>query len=84
MSTNTQGLLNQCPAIAACLCREAGGHSDNLMPGAFSLGFKDFKELTPCGIQDGLRQMVVLDHVGDSKLCCLTVSSKHGEIHPYG
>jgi len=68
MSTNTQGLLNQYSTVAACLCREAGIHSDNLMSGTFSPGFKDFKELTPCGIQDGLRQMVVLDHVGDSKV----------------
>ncbi len=68
MSTNTQGLLNQCPAVAACLCREAGVHSDHVMSGTFSLGFKDCKELTPCGIQDGLRHMVVLDHGGDSKV----------------
>lgn len=68
MSTNTQGLLNQCSAVAACLCREAGVHSDHLMSGTFSLGFKDFKELTPCGVQDGLRHMVVLDHGGDNQV----------------
>ncbi len=68
MCTNTERLVNQCSTIATCLCREAGIHSNDLMTSSCSLVFKDLKELTPCGVQDGLRHMMVLNHVGDSKV----------------
>src|SRR5437762_8788111 len=38
------------------------------MTSSCSLLFKDVKELTPRGIQDGFRHMMILDHSGDSKV----------------
>ena len=68
MSTNTQGLLNQCPAVAACLCREAWVHSDHLMSGTCSLGFEDIEKRAPTGVQDALGEMVIFHHGTDSQV----------------
>ena len=68
MCTNTQGLLHKLPTVATCLCREAWVHSDDLMTSSCSLVFKDGEELAPRGVQDGFRQLMVLDHSGDSKV----------------
>ena len=68
MSTNRKGLLNKFSTVATCLCGEAWIHSNDLMTSSRNLVFKDVKELTPRCIQDGFRQMVILDHVGNSKV----------------
>ncbi len=68
MRTHTEGLLNEFPAVTACLCREAGIHSDDLMPSTFSLGREDIEELTPTCIMDTFREMMVLHHIGDLKV----------------
>ena len=38
------------------------------MSGTFSLGFKKSEECAPTGVHDGFRQVMVLDHVGDSQI----------------
>ena len=68
MRTNRERLVNQFSAVATCLGGETWVHSDHLMSSTRSLGFKDFKELTPRGVQDGLRPVMVLDHIGDLKV----------------
>jgi hypothetical protein len=65
VSTNTEGLLYKFPTVATCLCGETWIHSNDLMTSSCSLIFKNSEELTPRGIQDGFRQMMVLDHIGD-------------------
>ncbi len=68
MGTHTEGLLYKFPTVTACLCGEAGVHSDDLMPSTLSLGREDIEELTPTRIMDTFREMVVLHHVGDLKV----------------
>lgn len=68
MGTHTKGLLYKFPTVTACLCGEAGVHSDDLMPSTLSLGREDIEELTPTRIMDTFREMVVLHHVGDLKV----------------
>jgi hypothetical protein len=68
MSANTQRLLNTLSALMACLCREAGIDSYDLMTSSLSLIFKDGEERTPTGVHDGFGQVMVLDHIGDLKV----------------
>lgn len=63
MSTNTQGLLNQLPTVATCLCRETRIDSDDLMTSSFSLLFKDIKKRAPTGVHDALCQVMIFHHV---------------------
>ena len=67
MCTHTEGLLHPFPTVAARLSGEARVDSDHLMSSILSLGFKDVEERAPTGVQDGFRQMTILDHVGDSQ-----------------
>ncbi len=68
MRTNTEGLLNKLPTVTACLCGIAGVHSHDLMTSSCSLLFKNVEECAPTGIQNGFRQVMVLDHIRDGKV----------------
>jgi hypothetical protein len=68
MRTHAQGLLNERPAVAACLCGEARIDSDHLMSSTCSLGFKESEKCAPTGVHDGFREMMVLDHMTDSQV----------------
>lgn len=65
MGTHTEGLLNKLPTVATCLRGETWIHSYHSMTSPCSLIFKNSEELTPCGIQDALRKVMVLYHIGD-------------------
>jgi hypothetical protein len=65
MGTHTEGLLNKLPTVAACLRGETWIHSYHSMTSPCSLLFKKSEELTPCGIQDALRKVMVLYHMSD-------------------
>ncbi len=62
MRTHTEGLLNQFPTVAACLCGEARIDSDHSMSSVLSFGFKDVEERAPTGVHDGFRQMMIFHH----------------------
>ena len=68
MRTNTEGLGNKLPTVTACLCGIAGVHSNDLMTSSCSLLFKDVEECAPTGIQNGFRQVMILDHIRDGKV----------------
>ena len=68
MRTYTQGLLNKLPTVTARLRGIARVHSNDLMTSSCSLLFKDREERTPTSIQNGFRQVMVLDHSGDLKV----------------
>jgi hypothetical protein len=68
MGPHTQTLLDECATLVACLCGEARTHSNHLMSGTCSLGFKDSEKRAPRGIHDGFREMVVLDHVENTQI----------------
>jgi len=66
--TNAEGLLNKLPTVTARLRAIARVHSDDLMTSSCSLLFKDSEERTPTSIQNGFRQVMVLDHIRDLKV----------------
>jgi hypothetical protein len=66
--TNTQGLLNEFPTIAACLCGIAGIHLYYSMSSILSSGREDFKELTPTSVTNRFGKVMVLDHITDSQV----------------
>ena len=68
MGSHRQTLLHDLTTFGALLAGETWVHSNNLMSGTCSLGFKDSEELTPRGIHDGFRHMMVLHHVRDLKV----------------
>ena len=68
MRTNTEGLGNKLPTVTACLCGIAGVHSNDLMTSSCSLLFKNVEECAPTGIQNGFRQVMILDHIRDGKV----------------
>jgi hypothetical protein len=68
MGPDTQTLLYECATLVACLCGEARIHSNHLMSGTCSLGFKDSEKRAPGGIHDGFREVVVLDHVANAQI----------------
>ncbi len=68
MGPDTQTLLYECATLVACLCGEARIHSNHLMSGTCSLGFKDSEKRAPGGIHDGFREVVVLDHVENAQI----------------
>ncbi len=68
MGTNTEGLLHKLSTVAACLCGIAGVHSNDLMTSSCSLIFKDSEKRSPTGVENALRQMMVLDHIHDLKV----------------
>ncbi len=68
MRTNTQTLLDEFATLAALLRGEVRIHANHLMSSLFSFGFKDVEKGTPRGIHDGLRKMMVLDHIRDVKV----------------
>ena len=67
MSTNRKGLLNKFPTVATFLCRETGIDLNNLVSSTFSLNSENIEELSPSSIENGFRQMMVLDHVVDKE-----------------
>ena len=68
MRTDRQTLLYDLPALVTFLTGETRVHSHDLMTSSCSLIFKDVKELTPRGVENALRQMMVFHHVGDLKV----------------
>ena len=68
MCTNTQTLSYECATLAACLCREARVHSNDLMSNTCSLGSENVEERAPTGVEDRFRKMMVLDHVEDTQI----------------
>src|SRR5579859_2427342 len=68
MGSYRQTFLYNFSTLVTFLTGEAWVHSNHLMTSSCSLLFKNSEELTPCGVQDGFRQMVVLDHIGDLKV----------------
>jgi len=65
--THTQRLLYNLSTFGTFLAGETRVHSDDLMAGSFSLVRKYSEKGAPRGIHDGLRKVMVLDHVGDVK-----------------
>src|SRR5712691_2708008 len=68
MGSHRQRLLHHLPTLVALLRGEARIDSYHLMTSSCSLLFKDVKECAPRGVQDGLREMVILDHPIDVQL----------------
>ena len=68
MRTHTEGLGNKLPTVTACLCGIAGVHSNDLMTSSCSLLFKNVEECAPTSIQNGFRQVMILDHIRDGKV----------------
>ncbi len=68
MGSHKQRFLHDLPTVVTFLAGETRGHSNHLMSGTFSLGFKNSEEGAPTGVQDGFRQMMVLDHVQDGQV----------------
>ena len=52
MGAHAQTLLDARTTAAAFLCREARGHSDNLMTGSLSLIFKNAEKRAPTGVMN--------------------------------
>ena len=65
MSSHRQALLHDLPTLVTLLAGETRAHSNHLMTSSCSLVFKDGEELAPRGVQDGFRQLMILDHSGD-------------------
>src|SRR5712692_7610369 len=68
MRSDRERLLDDLPTAIALLRGVAGVHSDDLMSGTCSLGFKDVEECAPGGVHDGFRQGMVLHHVENTQL----------------
>src|SRR5712691_3701915 len=68
MRTDRQTLLHDFPALVTFLTGETRVHSYDLMTSSCSLLFKNVEELPPRGVENALRQMMVLDHVGHLKV----------------
>ncbi len=68
MSPHTERLLHKRSTGTTCLCGETGIHTNNLMSSACSLDGEDVEELPPAGIENTFRQMMILDHVGDTQV----------------
>ena len=76
MGSHRQTLLYDFSTLVTFLTGEVWVHSYHLMTSSCSLLLKESEELTPRGVQDGFRQMVVLDQVGDLKVfyCNLVIA----------
>ena len=68
MRPDRQTLLHDFTTGGALLRGETRVDSDHLMTGSLSLLFKNREKCAPRGIQDGLGQMMVLDHIGESQV----------------
>src|SRR5271157_2959357 len=68
MGSYRQALLYDLATFVTFLARETRVHSNHLMTSSRSLLFKDGKECTPTGVHDGLRKVMVLDHVADTQV----------------
>ena len=68
MGSYRQTFLYKLATLVTLLAGETWVHSNHLMTSSRSLLFKDFEELPPCGIQNGFRQVMVLNHVRDNEV----------------
>ena len=68
MRTDRQTLPHDFTTCVALLRGEARVDSDHLMTSSLSLLFKNREKCAPRGIQDGLGEMMVLDHIGESQV----------------
>src|SRR5712692_188237 len=65
MGTDGKRLLDPLTTPIAFLRGVAGVHSNDLMSSTLSLGSEYIEECAPGGVHDALRQMMILDHIGD-------------------
>ncbi len=68
MGTNRETLLDQFTTVKAFLRGEAGVHSYDLVPSTCSLCTENIEKRAPAGVQDGLSEMVIFDHLTDSQV----------------
>ncbi len=68
MGTHRQRLLYDLAAFVTLLACEMGVHSNHLMTSSCSLIGENIEKRAPGGVHDGLGEMMVLDHVGDSQV----------------
>ena len=68
MRTHRKRFLHDLATFEALLRCEARVHSYHCVPSSLSLFTQDVEECAPTGVHDALRQMMVLDHVGDLKV----------------
>ncbi len=68
MGTDREAFLHDLPTLVTLLTSEARVHSNNLMSSTCSLGSEDVEERAPTGVENGLRQMMVLDQVEDTHI----------------